>query len=201
MNGELTFRLIRRDEWSTAMTLAARSFLNEPFTAELFGVETIGRFASSHRFYQASAWHEDQRHLGVFVDGVLVGLCFTSSSGQCHVCLHTDPSQPPDDPTALVDWRFEVEVQAAHADQGVHAWMSRVAVDPALQRAGVGRTLVAESLAHLREERATSVLLECQPHREELYIACGFRRVRQFPDPAGAGTDAVLMRIELDPVT
>jgi hypothetical protein len=46
MNGELTFRLIRRDEWSTAMTLAARSFLNEPFTAELFGVETIGRFAS-----------------------------------------------------------------------------------------------------------------------------------------------------------
>jgi hypothetical protein len=59
MNSELTFRPIRRDEWPTAMTLAARSFLNEPFTAELFGVEAIRRFASSHRFYQASAWHED----------------------------------------------------------------------------------------------------------------------------------------------
>ena len=195
INAELELRPLMHNQWSEAMTLAARSFLGEPFLAELFGTDPVSRFERAHRFYQSSRWHDDEMHLGAFVSDVLVGLCLTSPSGNCHVCRHTDSSRPPQDPLFLVDWEFEVNVQAAHAGQGDHAWLSRAAVDPALQGVGIGRALITESLTRLRNDGAPAVLLECQPHREDLYLACGFRRVRTFADPAGP--DAILMRIDL----
>ena len=42
---------------------------------------------------------------------------------------------------------------------------------------------------------AEAVLLECQDHRENFYVACGFHRVRSFPDPFGP--DAILMGADL----
>jgi hypothetical protein len=42
------------------------------------------------------------------------------------------------------------------------------------------------------------VLLECQPHRENFYLACGFHRVCTFPDPLGP--EAILMRADLRPL-
>src|SRR5437899_7578202 len=118
------------------MTLAARSFVGEPFIVEMFGVEPVRRFALAHRFYRSSPWFEEEWHLGAWVDDVLVGLCLNSPPGRCHVCRYTHPHQPPDDPMSLIDWQFEVNVQAAHADQGTHGWVSRVAVDPASAGSG-----------------------------------------------------------------
>lgn len=195
MTDDLSLRPLRRTEWADAMTLAARSFLGEPFLAELFGDDPVRRFALGHRFYQASPWHENELHLGAFISDVMIGLCVTSGPGRCDVCINVDPHRPPDDPLFSIDWQFEVNVQAAHADQGIHAWLSRVVVDPALRGAGIGRLVIAESLARLIADGAPAVLLECQPHREPLYLSCGFRRVRTFPDPAGP--DAMLMRIDL----
>jgi ribosomal protein S18 acetylase RimI-like enzyme len=195
MTDVLTMRPLGRDRWPDAMTLAARSFQNEPFIAELFGVEPVQRFALAHQYYRSSPWYDEDLHLGAYVGEVLVGLCLSSPSGQCHVCEHTDPARPPDGPTS-VDWPFKVRVRAAHADQGTHAWLSRLTVDPALQGAGIGRSLIAHTLEELRADGAQAVLLECQPHRVDLYVACGFHRVRTFPDVGGP--DCVLMRIDLE---
>src|SRR5687768_11284734 len=100
-------------EWPEAMTLAARSFHREPFAAVLFGDEPVQRFAAAHRFYRAAEWYDTDLHLGAFVDGVLVGLSLSSPAGRCHICEYVDPRHPPTDPTARVDWVFEVNTQAA----------------------------------------------------------------------------------------
>jgi len=192
---DLAIRLLRKDEWAQAMVLATRSFVNEPFMVEMFGADPLHRFALAHRFYQSSPWQDADQTLGAFVGGVLVGLCLSSPSGRCNVCEHIDPRRPPEDPLLFFEWQFEVNVQAAHGDQGAHAWMRHMAVDPALRRAGIGRRLIADALQELSAAGARAVLLECQPHREDLYVACGFRRVRTFPEPSGP--DATLMRADL----
>ena len=196
MHDSLSLQMLEARQWPEAMTLAARSFQGEPFIAEMFGDAPVQRFANAHRFYRAAQWYESDLHLGAFVDNVLVGLCVSSPPGHCHICEHVDAGQPPEKPAARFDWTFEVNAQAAHADQGTHAWLSRVVVDPALQGAGIGRALVAMTLEGLREQGGSvGVLLECQPHRELLYLACGFERVRTFPDPAGP--DCLLMRADV----
>lgn len=197
MADDLIVRPLEQDQWSVAMSLAARSFLGEPFMIEMFGADPVRRFALADRLYRSSPWHEDEQHLAAFVGDVLVGFCLRSPPGRCHVCRRTDPERPPEDPLQLLEWQFEVNVQAAHADQDTHAWISRVAVDPALHGAGIGRTLMAQALAELRVEGAAVVLLECQNHREDFYVACGFHRVRTFPDPVGP--EALLMRAALGP--
>jgi len=197
MDDSLSFRTLEAREWPEAMTLAARSFQGEPFIAEMFGHQPLQRFAKAHRFYRATQRHESDVQLGAFVDGVLVGLTSSSPAGRCHICEYVDPLRPPADPAARIDWMFEVNTQAAHSDQGTHAWLGRLVVDPALQGAGIGRALVARSLEGLRAETGTvGVVLECQSHREALYLACGFERVRTFPDPAGP--DCLLMRAEVE---
>jgi GNAT superfamily N-acetyltransferase len=191
-------RAVRMDEWSDAMTLAARCFVGEPFMVHMFGVEPLRRFALAQRFYQSSPWRADDECLGAFVGDVLVGICVSSSAGQCQICQSTDPGRPPEDPVLLSEWQFEINTQAAHADQGTHAWLRRVAVDPALQRAGIGRALIVAALSRLRAARARAVLLECQPHRQDFYAARGFRRVGAIREPSGP--DAILMRTDLEPV-
>ena len=195
----LEVRPLTESEWPDAMTLGGRVFSGEPFMIEIFGAEPIRRFEGALRMFQAYEWHDEELHLAAFVGGVMVGLCVAGPVGGCRVCNHVDPSRPPDDPDIAVDWEFEVNVQAAHADQGSHGWLSKVLVDPALRGGGIGRGLVAESVSQLRADNPAAVLLECQPHRESLYLSCGFRRVRTFPDPAGP--PAMLMRADLEPLS
>jgi len=197
MDDGLTFRLLRPDEWAGAMTLVARSFHGEPFSAAMFGDAPLPRFAQAHRFYQALPWYDADLDLGAFLDDVLVGLSLGSPPGGCHVCEHVDPQRPPPDPAEHAEWVFEVNTQAAHADQGSHAWVSRLVVDPPLQGSGLGRALIAEALEVFRsDDGPVRVLLECQPHRESFYLGCGFARVRTFPDPGLP--DCLLLRIDLD---
>jgi ribosomal protein S18 acetylase RimI-like enzyme len=193
----LTLRPLEQDEWPDAMRLAARSFVNEPFMIEMFGTEPLRRFARASDFYRSSPWHDDQQHLAAFVGDVLVGFCVCSPPGRCRICTDTDPERPPDDQLQVPDWQFEVNVQAAHADHDAHAWISRVVVDPVLRGAGIGRTLMNQAIGQVRADGGETVLLECQAHRENFYIACGFHRARTFPDPLGP--DAVLMRADLRP--
>ena len=196
MDDGLSLRLLRTDERSAAMTLVARAFHDEPFSSALFGEKPLARFAQAHRFYQALPWYAADRDLGAFVDGVLVGLSLGSPAGHCHLCAHVDPDRPPSDPAERENWVFEVNTRQAHADQGSHAWLSRLVVDPALQGSGIGRALVAGTLDGFGAEGPVRVLLECQPHREALYLACGFERVRTFPDPGQP--DCLLMRVDLE---
>jgi ribosomal protein S18 acetylase RimI-like enzyme len=194
---DLILRELARDDWPGAMQLVARSYLSEPFMIEMFGTEPVRRFALANDYYRSSPWQADHKHPAAYVGDRLVGFCISCSPCHCHVCTDTDPQRPPDDPLHVADWQFKLNVKAAHADYDAHAWISRVVVDSVLQGAGIGRTLMSQALAELRSDGAETVLLECQVHREGFYAACGFQRVRTFPDPLGP--DAVLMSADLRP--
>jgi ribosomal protein S18 acetylase RimI-like enzyme len=194
---ELTLRALEQHEWPDAMRLATRSFVSEPFMVEMYGAEPVRRFALANKHYRSSPWRADELHVAAFVGDVLVGFCLCSLPGRCHICTDIDPERPPEDKAEVLDWQFEVNVQTAHADQGTHAWISRVAVDPVLHGAGIGRTLMSQAIAVLRAHDVETVLLECQVHREQFYVACGFHRAATFPDPLGP--DAILLRAELAP--
>ena len=141
--------------------------------------------------------YDADRNLGAYVDGVLVGAALGCPPGGCHVCEHVDPRRSPTEPAERDEWAFEVNTAAAHADQGSHAWVSRLVVDPALQGSGIGRALIAGALDLFgADDQPLRVLLECQPHRESLYVGCGFTRVRTFPDPGQP--DCLLMRLDLE---
>lgn len=75
-----------------------------------------------------------------------------------------------------------------------------ITVDPALRRQGVGRKLLSQSLAALKEEGAESCYLEVRaqnPAARQLYEALGFEtagmRRNFYKNPAD---DAVIMRFE-----
>jgi GNAT superfamily N-acetyltransferase len=196
MDDPTTFRPLRAEEWPEAMTRVARSFHGEPFSTGLFDGPPLSRFEQALRFYRALPWRGADLNLGAFVGDVLVGLSLGSRPGGCHVCEDVDPQRPPRDPAEYEEWVFEVNTRTAHADQGPHAWVSRLVVDPALQGSGLGRELVARSLdGFRREDGSVRVLLECQPHREAWYLRRGFQRVRTFPDPGQP--DCLLLRVDL----
>ncbi|QII05323.1 GNAT family N-acetyltransferase [Rhodococcoides fascians A25f] len=71
-------------------------------------------------------------------------------------------------------------------DGGRHAFLLDTAVDPALQRRGIGTTLVARIVADLRGSGIEWVHVDYQPYLHEFYSAgCGF-----------SATAAGLLRLE-----
>jgi len=83
----------------------------------------------------------------------------------------------PDDPNLAA---FAVTGRAGH--QG---YLQRLAVDPATQRRGFGRTLVVDALRWVRRTGGHSCLVNTQADNHDalaLYEACGFRRL-----PSGLG--------------
>lgn len=195
VNAPLTVREIERAAWAAATPLAARAFFDEPFIVGMLGTDPLRRYADVHHFYAAEEFDEDAVHLGAFSGSTQVGLIRVSPYGSCYVCRHVSPTDPPADPILAKDWRFEVEVLAAHAPYADHAWISRVAVEPQLHGTGIGSALVGAALDHLESRGAGTVLLECLATREGFYLGRGFQRVAEIPDPHA--DLSFLMRLDL----
>jgi predicted N-acetyltransferase YhbS len=70
-----------------------------------------------------------------------------------------------------------------------------VAVEPVLHGAGVGTVLVDAAVEHLARVGSGTVLLECLSQREGFYLARGFRREAEVPDPNAEMS--YLMRLDL----
>ena len=191
----LTVRQLDRAGWAAGAALAARAFYGEEFVIGMFGAEPLNRFASVQHLYRHETWDADAIHLGAVVGEDLVGVVRTSPFGACHVCTHVDPAHPPDDPVLAADWAFEVEVTRAHAAYPDHAWISRVAVEPVLHGAGVGKAMITAAVEHLAVLGSGIVLLECLAQRETFYTGRGFRRAGEVTDPNAAMS--YLMRLDL----
>jgi len=182
MRPDVTVREIGRDQWAVATSLAARAFFDEEFIVGMLGPDPLRRWADVHHFYAAEEFDVAAAHLGAFLGDVLGGIIRVSPYGECYVCAHVDPMSPPEDPILAKDWRFEVEVLRAHAEQPTHAWISRVAVEPQLHGAGLGTALLAAAVDHLAASGPGTVLLECLAQRETFYAGRGFHRVGEVVD-------------------
>lgn len=176
-------RELVREQWAEAGLVAARAFFDEEFVVGMLGPEPFERFVGVRHFYLAEPWDEDAVHLGVFLGDTLVGVVRASRYGRCFVCRHVSPDAPPDDPILAKDWVFELGVLRGHAPYDGHAWISRVAVEPSLHGTGLGRLLLDAALDRLSQDGPGTVLLECLASREGFYLARGFTRVEEMPDP------------------
>lgn len=194
MAADLSTGILRAEDVATAMDLSVRAFFDEPFVHEIYGPEPVARFAGLHATYASSSLQDEDFLVGAFAGAALVGLVRCSPSGSCHVCHHGGVGERPPGAVEGMDWEFEGNVRRAHASQGDHGWVSRVAVEPLLHGQGIGRRVLASALVELEARGATAILLECQDHRVPFYEACGFTDVGTFPDPAGP--DAHLMRTQ-----
>lgn len=188
-------RELERTEWSTAAGVAARAFFDEEFIVGMLGADPLERFVGVQHFYAAEPWDDDAVHLGAFLGPTMVGLIRASPYGRCFVCRHVSPETPPADPILAKDWVFEVEVLRSHEAYPNHAWISRVAVEPALHGAGIGTLLIDSALEHLGRRGAGTVLLECLGGREGFYTGRGFVRAGEVVDPHAE--ISYLMRVDL----
>jgi GNAT superfamily N-acetyltransferase len=187
---EMTVGPLRDGEWPAALALLHRAFVDEPFTREMYGEDRLERWTGSWALYEPLRHDGYSVRLAARAGQLVVGVLLGSRPGDCHVCDVLALGPRPADPTDAIDWEFQKNVAAAHAPVGPHGWVSKVAVEPALQGLGVGRLLL-DALPEAVAGDAT-VLLECQPHRQAFYASAGFEPVTHFPDPAGP--DALLMR-------
>ncbi len=192
MAEDLSIGILRPEDWSAAMGLSSRAFFNEPYVREMLGPDALVRYAGIHARYSSATPQSGDVYVAAYAGTALVAVVKCSPAGACHVCGHGGLGERPSDLVEGLDWEFEGNVRRAHEDQGDHAWVSRVAVEPSLHGLGIGRRVMAAARAQLESSGAQAILLECQDHRVAFYEACGFRSVGTFPDPAGP--DAHLMR-------
>lgn len=70
----------------------------------------------------------------------------------------------------------DVLVGFVHAcwDGGAHAFLLDAVVDPAHQGRGLGRRLVARLVDEVRAAGCAWVHVDCEPHLDGFYRACGF---------------------------
>ena len=81
-----------------------------------------------------------------------------------------------------------------------HTWrLYSVAIDPAVQRRGIGSRLLAAAIAAARAAGARRLQLEARamPDLLRLYRQHGFIEVARLPDYYGRADDAVRMRLGL----
>lgn len=60
-------------------------------------------------------------------------------------------------------------------DGGVHAFLLDTTVDPEFQRRGIAKELVRQVAEAARERGAHWLHVDCEPHLEAFYAACGFQ--------------------------
>ena len=183
---------LTRSEWPAARALLHRSFVNEPFTQDMYGPELLDRWGGSWSLYSSLTIEKSTIALGARVGEVLVGVVMGSPPGHCRLCQVLAAEPRPDDHHLAIDWQFHQNVAQVHRRLGVHAWVEKAAVEPELRGQGVGRRLLESAATALEINEPAELVLECAPDRVDFYAGLGYEVISTFTDPAGP--DASLMR-------
>lgn len=183
---------LAESEWEAGRALAHRAFVDEPFTVEMYGERVLDRWGGSWDLYASLGSATSTLALGARVDEVLVGVVLGSAPGHCAMCQVYAHEARPDDPRLAIDWHFHQNIARVHRPLDEHAWIDKLAVEPALHGLGIGRRLLDAVAEALTGDEPTDLVLECAPDRVSFYSSAGFEQVRTFADPTGP--DASLMR-------
>jgi ribosomal protein S18 acetylase RimI-like enzyme len=189
---ELSVGPLAEGDWAAARSLLHRAFANEPFTVEMYGEPLLERWGGSWDLYSPLQIEGEYVALGARAGQVLVGVVMGSTSGHCRLCRTLVHESRPADQRLAIDWQFHQNVAAAHAPLDPHAWIEKVAVEPALHGCGIGRRLLDSAATVLAAEQPAELVLECAPDRVSFYAGLGYEAVSTIADPAGP--DCSLMR-------
>jgi ribosomal protein S18 acetylase RimI-like enzyme len=189
---ELSVGALAERDWDAARSLLHRAFANEPFTVEMYGEPLLERWSGSWDLYSPLQSEGEYVALGARAGQVLVGVVMGSTPGLCRLCRTLAHEPRPADQRLAIDWQFHQNVAAAHALLDPHAWIEKVAVEPALHGCGIGRRLLDSAATLLVADQPAELVLECAPDRVSFYAGLGYEAIGRVDDPAGP--DCSLMR-------
>jgi GNAT superfamily N-acetyltransferase len=182
---DLTVRPVPPDRWPEAGRMAARAFWTEPYMAVLAD-DPIGLYATVQDVYlgmDVSA--PTVTTLGAFVGEHIVGVACIDRAGACFFCeLDPDAAAPTDRAHAVLHGVY-LAIRELHVGLPPHANIGPIAVEPALQRHGIGRRLLAAAWDAAVADAPATVALDCDPAVLSFYESFGFRQVGRVTDPYG----------------
>jgi ribosomal protein S18 acetylase RimI-like enzyme len=184
---------LTENEWPAARELFHRAFMDEPWNVVMYGEPLLERWGGSWDLYSTLRSEDYTLTVGARIGGVLAGALIGSNPGHCHVCEVLVNEPRPADQLLDLDWQFHQNIAEVHAPLGAHAWVTKVAVEPALSGLGIGRRLLESTAAALAAHAPAELILECAPNRVSFYTGLGFEEVGTFADPSGP--DCSMMRL------
>jgi ribosomal protein S18 acetylase RimI-like enzyme len=173
-----------RQMWPEAMRLCARAFADYGYVRALYGDDPLDRIAGTMTEYGHIGWDEGRISFGAWAGAALVGTASIERLGRCHVCEPGEQDeQPDDDRLAAAAERFDEMRRLEHARVPAHGHVVMVAVEPVVQRAGVGRAVIDAAVGSFRDEGGGPLVLECILALEPYYASQGFRTIGGFEEP------------------
>ena len=181
---ELVIRDLPTGRWPEAAAMAGRAFWAEDYNEPL-GDDPFERYAIVHGLYrQMDPSGDGTEVLGAFVEDDVVGIAWVERLGSCWSCS-MDPDAPPADGAQRVMQQVGLAIRTLHEGMPAHAYVGPIAVEPTLQRYGIGRRLVEAAWLRAAATAPPTVALDCDPRLRSFYESCCFTAVGVVTDPYG----------------
>ncbi len=166
--------------------MAGRAFWTEDYMRPL-GEQPIELYATVQDVYLGmNVGTEGSVTLGAFAGNHIVGVACVTAAGACFFC-EMDPATGPEDdgPIAAYFHAIDLAIRRLHVDLPPHANIGPIAVEPTLQRPGIGRKLVEAAFARAAAGHPPTVAMDCDPRLLGFYQNLGFRPIARVTDPWG----------------
>jgi ribosomal protein S18 acetylase RimI-like enzyme len=183
---EVAIRELTPDRWREAGAMAGRAFWTEDYM-RILADDPIALFAVVQDLYLSmEVFSPTVRVLGAFAGDHVVGVVVVDGPGSCFFC-GLDPETRPasDDEAHRVLRGVDLAIKDLHTDLPSHAYIGPIAVEPSLQRAGIGGRLMDAAWEAALRMHPETVALDCDPRLQAYYERFGFRPVGRVTDPWG----------------
>ena len=182
---DVVIRELTPDEWPAAGAMAGRAFWTEEYM-RILADDPIGLYATVQDLYlRMDIADPGITALGAFAGDHVVGVACIDRPGACFYC-GMDPETPaPEDRAGQVMHGVELAIRDLHDGLPPHANIGPLAVEPTLQRHGIGGRLLEAAWETAVAMAPETVALDCDPRLLSYYEGFGFRPIARVTDPWG----------------
>jgi ribosomal protein S18 acetylase RimI-like enzyme len=182
---EVVIRELTPERWPEAGAMAGRAFWTEEYMRALSD-DPIALYATVQDMYlRMDISAPGIVSLGAFAGDHIVGIAIVDPPGACFFCGLDPEAALPDDETERILHGGYLAIRTLHVGLPSHAYIGPVAVEPTMQRLGIGGRLVAAAWEAAVAMRPATVSLDCDPRLQSYYEAFGFHEIARVTDPLG----------------
>jgi ribosomal protein S18 acetylase RimI-like enzyme len=182
---DVVIRELTPKRWPEAGAMAGRAFWTEEYMRVLAD-DPIALYATVQDVYLAlDIGAASTTALGAFAGDHVVGVVLVERPEVCYFC-DLDPEAPgPTHEASRIMHGVSLAIRELHVGLPPHAYIGPIAVEPALQRRGIGGRLLEAAWEVAVATEPTTVALDCDPRLQSYYASFGFREVATVSDPWG----------------
>jgi GNAT superfamily N-acetyltransferase len=182
---DVVIRELPPERWPEAGAMAGRAFWTEEYMRVLAD-DPIALYATVQDVYLGmDIGAPTMRTLGAFAGEHVVGFVCIDRPDACFFCgIDPDAAAPTDEAKRILHG-VNLAIRELHMGLPTHANIGPVAVEPTLQRRGIGGLLLRAAWDTAVEMGPATVALDCDPRLLSYYQGFGFREVGRVRDPWG----------------